>query len=167
MSNLPIIPWVAEMEAVLGWHEVRDRDKLSIWLKSDGATLGDPSKLPWCGDAVDTALELALPNEPRPADLGKNAYWALNWSFLGKGTPPFYGAIAAFKRLTGGHVGFLVGEDSTHYLVLGGNQGDTISRVWIAKDRVRAIRWPSTYPNPREPLPKLKRGAAPVSRNEA
>lgn len=167
MSKLPSIPWIVEMEAVLGWHEVRDQKRLAAWLKSDGATLGDPTKLPWCGDAVDTALELALPDEPRPADLGKNPYWALNWSYLGKKTLPCYGAIAAFKRPAGGHVGFLVAESTNHYLVLGGNQGDTVSRVWIAKDRARAIRWPSTFVNPNAPLPKMAKGSAAVSQNEA
>lgn len=155
------------MEAVLGWHEIRDQKRLSAWLKSDGATLGDPTKLPWCGDAVDTALELALPDEPRPADLGKNPYWALNWAYLGKKTLPCYGAIAAFKRPSGGHVGFLVGESTNHYFVLGGNQGDSVSRVWIAKDRAKEIRWPSTFVNPSVPLPKVAKGSAAASQNEA
>lgn len=160
------LPWITEFEKVLGLHEVRDHDKLAKWLRSDGKTLGDPAKLPWCGDAADTALYLALPNEPRPGDLGRNPYWALNWSYLGVSCMPLYGAFAAFKRPTGGHIGVLVGQDSDNYLVLGGNQGDSISRTWISKDRCKAIRWPSTYPNPKIPLPVLKRGAA-VSKNEA
>ena len=166
-ATLPAIPWVKEFEKVLGLHEVRDKAKLSAWLRSDGATLGDPTKLPWCGDAMDTALHLALPNEPRPGDLGRNPYWALNWSWLGTAlTFPYYGAIAAFKRPTGGHVGVLVGQSDDEFLVLGGNQGDSVSRVWIAKDRARAIRWPSTYANPKFPLPRGLAGGA-VSRNEA
>lgn len=163
----PMIPWVREMEMVLGWHEVKDKERLSKWLKSDGKTLGDPTRLPWCGDAMDTALELALPDEPRPGDLGKNPYWALNWSWLGKSCDPVFGAIAAFKRPTGGHVGVLVGQTKTHYLVLGGNQGDSVSRVLIAKDRCRAVRWPVTYANPKIPLPMVDAAGKPVSVDEA
>lgn len=166
MTAKPQLPWLAEAAKVMGLHEIRDHARLSAWLKSDGKTLGNPAKLPWCGDFVDTALERALPDEPRPGPLGENPYWALNWAHLGVTCSPLYGAVAAFKRPSGGHVGFLVGEDATHYLVRGGNQGNTVSDTWIAKSRCQAIRWPSTYPNPRAPLPKLKRNG-PVSTNEA
>jgi hypothetical protein len=162
----PKAPWIVETDAVLGLHEIRDRTKLAAWLKSDGKTLGDPAKLPWCGDLVDTAIARALPHEPRPGPLGENPYWALNWGHLGKACQPCLHAVVTFKRPSGGHVGFLMGEDATHYLVRGGNQGNTVSDTWIAKSRARAIRWPSTYPNPRAPLPKLKRSGA-VSTNEA
>lgn len=156
------------MQKVLGWHEVRDREKLSRWLRSDGKTLGDPSKLPWCGDAVDTAIALALPNEPRPGDLGKNPYWALNWQFLGVKTRPVFGAIGVFKRPSGGHVGFLIGEDAGAYLVLGGNQSNEINdKAWIDKKRMVDCRWPSTFKNPNTPLPKRSRGGAGLSTNEA
>jgi hypothetical protein len=117
-TKLPDLPWVREMQAVHGLHEVRDRAKLAAWLRSDGKTLGDPSKLPWCGDAIDTAIARALPNEPRPDDLGKNPYWALNWLFLGVKTSPVYGAIGAFKRPGGGHVGILMAQDKGAFLVL-------------------------------------------------
>jgi len=53
MSDLP---WMVEAKKVMGLHENRDRAVLAKWLKSDGKTLGDPSKLPWCGDFVDTAI---------------------------------------------------------------------------------------------------------------
>ncbi len=164
---LPIVPWIVEFEKVLGWHEVRDRDRLARWLRSDGKTLGDPSKLPWCGDAMDTALALALPDEPRPGDLGKNPYWALNWQFLGRKCPPCFGAVGVFKRTSGGHVGVLIGQDDTAYHVLGGNQSDAITRTWIDKKRMVDARWPLRAHNPRFPLPQLSRGGAGLSRNEA
>lgn len=167
MTKLPHLPWVAAMEAVLGLHEKRDHDRLAKWLKSDGRTLGDPAQLPWCGDAVDTAISISLPKEPRPGDLGKNVYWALNWMFFGMPCSPAYGCIAAFKRPSGGHVGFLVGQTKTHYLVLGGNQGDSVSCVLIAKDRCVSTSWPSTYANPRVILPVVDAAGKPVSSNEA
>lgn len=160
------IPWLIELNKVFGLHETRDKVKLSTWLKSDGATLGDPTKLPWCGDGVDTALELALPNEPRPGDLGKNPYWALNWLYLGKECLSCYGAIVVFKRPSGGHVGFVIGTSADAYLVYGCNQSDSVGLTWISKGRCKGIRWPSTYKNPNIPLPVLSRQQT-LSQNES
>ncbi len=159
-------PWITEGEKVLGLHEIRNIEALSRWLRTDGKTLGNPSKMPWCGDFVDTALWRALPREPRPDALGVNPYWARNWTLLGVSCKPVLGCIAVFKRGVGGHVGFLVGEDATHFLVLGGNQGNSVSRAWIAKNRLLATRWPATYPNPNTPLPQVKRTGK-ASTNEA
>lgn len=162
------LPWIAEAEKVHGLHEVRDLKALSTWLKSDGATLGNPSKMPWCGDFVDTALERALPDEPRPGALKVNPYWALNWGLLGNDCAPVYGAVVTFKRTGGGHVGFLVGisEDRKFYLVLGGNQSNRVSRTWIAVSRAQETRWPATHANPKTPLPVFKK-AGKASTNEA
>jgi uncharacterized protein (TIGR02594 family) len=167
MNALPTIPWVQQLRTVLGLHEVRDKAALSAWLRSDGKTLGDPSKLPWCGDAVDTAIARALPNEPRPGALGQNPYWARNWNLLGASCLPAFGCIGVFVRDGGGHVGFIVGEDATHYHVLGGNQGDTVSVVRIDKKRCIGTRWPSTSKDRRAPLPRMSPKAAGVSTNEA
>lgn len=162
------LPWIAAGEAVHGLHEVRDNAKLSAWLRSDGAFLGDPAKMPWCGDFVDTAINKGLPQEPRTKQLKLNPYWALNWNEFGVPSGEWYGAIATFKRPGGGHVGFLVGEssDRLYYLVLGGNQSNRVSRTWIAKNRMQRLRWPSTYANPKRALPVYeKKGKASV--NEA
>ena len=163
MSDLP---WMVEAKKVLGLHETRDRAVLAKWLKSDGKTLGDPSKLPWCGDFVDTAIKLALPDEPRPGKLGENPYWALNWLLFGKACNPAYGAVVAFERPGGGHVGFLVGQDEKRFYVLGGNQGDTVSVTPIDRGRARGYRWPTTYKGRPGDLPQMKSATA-SSKNEA
>ena len=163
MSDLP---WMVEAKKVMGLHEDRDRAVLAKWLKSDGKTLGDPSKLPWCGDFVDTAIELALPDEPRPGKLGENPYWALNWLLFGKACNPAYGAVVAFERPGGGHVGFLVGQDEKRFYVLGGNQGDTVSVTPIDRGRARGYRWPTTYKGKPGDLPQMKSATA-SSKNEA
>ena len=159
------LPWVRELKAVYGWHEVRDNEKLKAWLKSDNKTLGNPGVLPWCGDAVETAIRLALPDEPLVGALGANPYWARNWVGFGKAAQG-YGSIGVFERgPTSGHVGFLVGEDATCFHVLGGNQGDTVSVTRIEKGRLLAARWPLTYGADPKPLPK-KAATLPVSINE-
>jgi uncharacterized protein (TIGR02594 family) len=164
MSEKP--KWIVEAEKVFGLHEVRDNAKLRAWLKSDGPTLGDPKVLPWCGDFVDTAIDLALPNEPRPGKLGENPYWALNWLEFGKKVDPCLYAVAAFVRPGGGHVGFLVGQDASRYYVLGGNQANPVTIVPIDKTRFRGARWPSTVGGSGVPLPRMTSKMA-ASRNEA
>jgi uncharacterized protein (TIGR02594 family) len=169
------LPWIEAAEKVLGLHEIHDIEALSRWLRSDGKTLGNPAKMPWCGDFVDTAITKALPREPRPGALGVNPYWALNWNLFGVPCGEDYGAVVTFKRPGGGHVGFLVGvsEDGQFYLVLGGNQSNKVSRTWVAKARCQARRWPATYRNPAKDvavpgatLPRLKKNGK-ASTNEA
>lgn len=151
------LPWMAEAKKVLGRHEARDNGFLSKWLKSDGKTLGDPAKLPWCGDFVETCLRLALPGEVFSGALKDNPYWALNWAGLGDEIAPTYGAVVVFGRNGGGHVGFLVGQDDDNFHVLGGNQKNTVCIARLAKKRKVAVRWPSTFPRPITPrLPRLK-----------
>lgn len=141
-TNVPI-PWMEELLRRKGLHEVRNKSTLWAWLKSDGRSLGDPSKLPWCGDAVETAIALTLPDEPIPA----NPYWAQNWKNFGTPVSPRYGAILVFVRPGGGHVGFYMNETKTHYVVAGGNQSNSITtNALIAKDRLIASRWPKTFP---------------------
>lgn len=155
-------PWMTEAMRILGWHEVNDNKKLAQWMASDGHALGDPKKLPWCGDFVETCILRTLPNEPVPA----NPYYALNWNSFGVATTARVGAILTFKRDGGGHVGFYVGETGPDYVVLGGNQGNRVSKMKIAKKRCRAIRWPSTVPVAGEALHVDGKGLA-LSTNEA
>lgn len=160
------LPWIAGMKSVFGLHEIRDNAKLKQWLRSDGKTLGDPSKLPWCGDGMETAIKNALPNEPFEGDLGLNPYWALNWAEFGRQGYGF-GMIGVFKRPSGGHVGTIIAEDETGcYHVLGCNQGDTVSVVRIERDRCVATRWPLTWKQDIMPLPMVSSRHVAKSVNE-
>ncbi|MCY1704472.1 NlpC/P60 family protein [Pannonibacter sp. SL95] len=141
--------WLTVARSKMGLHERRNRGGLMAWLRSDGKTLGDPSRLPWCGDFVETSLALALTNEVLPT----NPYLARNWLTFGvKLARPSVGAVAVFWRgsRTGssGHVGFYVGEDATHYHILGGNQSNMVSIARIARDRLLGFRWPASVPLP-------------------
>ncbi len=40
--------WYSEARRKMGLHEKQNNDELKKFLKSDGHTLGDPAKLPWC-----------------------------------------------------------------------------------------------------------------------
>jgi uncharacterized protein (TIGR02594 family) len=164
LPPLTELPWIVSMKSVYGLHETRDKTRLQLWLRSDGKTLGDPGALPWCGDAVETAIKNALPDEPFPGDLGKNPYWARNWALFGREAKG-YGSVGVFERGSGGHVGFLVGEDTVCYHVLGGNQGDAVNVARLSKDRLLAARWPASWAVPPKMLPK-RTSSLPVSVNE-
>lgn len=137
-------PWIDIANSMKGYRETNPA--LKAFLKSDGKTVGDPAKIPWCGDFVQTCIALALPRETLPS----NPYGAINWLKFGKSSKPKKGAVLVFWRGSPngweGHVGFYIGEDATHYHVLGGNQSDMVSLTRIAKNRLRAdgIRWPLT-----------------------
>lgn len=157
-------PWLSEARRKRGLLEIRDRLTLMAWLRSDGKTLGDPSKLPWCGDFVETCLALTLPNECLPT----NPYYATNWQQFG--VPLMAGALGAvlvFKRPGGGHVGFYEGQDATHFHVLGGNQSDAITLARVARDRCIAIRWPKTVPLPTAGPIVMTAAGIPITTNEA
>jgi uncharacterized protein (TIGR02594 family) len=167
------VPWMNEAAKHLGLHEARDFARLAAWLRSDGKTLGDPRKLPWCGDFVDTALRLTLPGEPRPGALGVNPYLARNWLLLGDATPLAFGAIIVFWRGRrdgiSGHVGFAVAFDAKRgrILVRGGNQSNSASDAWLDADRMLGARKPATFDRDLPPLPGLSSAGAQLSTNEA
>ena len=101
---------------------------------------------------------MALPDEPLLVALGTNPYWARNWLLFGQQTKPVTGAVLIFERGSGGHVGFAVGQDDTHFFVLGGNQSDAVTIARIAKSRLLGARWPSTYPPHQQRLLTMKPG---------
>ncbi|MBM7044070.1 TIGR02594 family protein, partial [Rhizobium lusitanum] len=151
-AALSIPPWVALAQTKMGLNEVRDNKVLSAFLKSDGSTVGDPSKLPWCGDFVETCIAVTLPHEP----MITNPYWALNWLKFGIEIPegkPVMGAIGVATRNGGGHVFFVIGHDQNFFHILGGNQSNSVSIEKMDKSRVAGLRYPSTYPKPDTVLP--------------
>jgi uncharacterized protein (TIGR02594 family) len=166
-SNGPVeLPWINEINKVLGLHETRDNKVLTEWLRSDGHLLGDPARLAWCGDATETAVRRGLPNEKIP----ENPYWARNWGKFGIACGTVYGAIATFSRGSGGHVGFLVGmsQDRSLLRIRGGNQSNAINDTWISTGRNLALRWPSTFSTKHQtPAPRMASDGAIISRNEA
>lgn len=140
-------PWLELCIRKKGLHEGRDYEELSKFLKSDGKTLGDPRKLPWCGDLMETCISLTCPNERLPG----NPYLAANWATFGQYIKPTRGAIMSFWRGSPdsglGHVAFYWSESATAFNIWGGNQHDSISLTSIAKSRLRknGSRWPLTF----------------------
>ena len=84
------------------------------------------------------------------------------------------GDVLVYKRGRGGHVALYVGEDDTHYHLLGGNQSDSVNIVRKTRSpngpngllAVRRAPWRQMQPpNVRKVI--LSPTGAPVSTSEA
>lgn len=108
------------------------------WAKEVGLErVYNADEIPWCGLFMAVVMHRA----GRP--VVSNPLRALSWNEFGQRiTTPMLGDILTFTRNGGGHVGLYVGEDSSAYHVLGGNQGNQVNVVRIAKSRLSQVRRP-------------------------
>lgn len=115
-----------------------DNPTILAWAKEvglDGSYKNDATA--WCGLFMAVAARRAG-WEFNPKG---NALWARNWAFWGEpADEPMLGDILVFPRGSGGHVAIYVGEDDTHFHILGGNQSDRVSIVRKAKKPLIAAR---------------------------
>ena len=107
--------------------------------------------IPWCGLFIAIVAKRSgklvvnkdgkLAYEFEGKEVIKHPLWARDWlNFGDKITTPMLGDILVFKRNSGGHVGLYVGETDTSYAVLGGNQSNSVTIAWIAKNRLLGAR---------------------------
>lgn len=141
LLNEPGPAMLLEMLKLYGTLEVPGADNSPVimgWAEETNTTYpGDATA--WCGLAMSVAAKRAgwdyFPN--------KNALWARNWAVWGQNVPvarAMLGDVLVFPRGSGGHVALYVGEDDTHYHILGGNQSDTVNIVRKAKSPILAVR---------------------------
>ena len=153
--------WFKEACRLIGTREkpaAGSNPAIIDWATDQGITY-QSDDIPWCGLFVGHCISATLEREATPT----NVLGARAWERFGINTQPTAGAVMVFWRKSKqsglGHVGFYAGEDKTAYRILGGNQSDSVSLAWVAKDRLVGARWPSTVP---PPTPK----AVTVSRTE-
>lgn len=154
LSGYPMTPWVEVALRDLGVREVAGSGSApairAMWERAGGWVAdffrrngGD--EVAWCGLFVQNAIAITLRDEPLPS----NPLSALAYLKFGVAIDtPRFGCIGVKKRSGGGHVFFVVGEDATHVHALGGNQGNSVSVMRIAKSQVEGYRWPATVPLP-------------------
>lgn len=156
------LPGPRHSATIMGWIKALGAGKLGITVKDDETA--------WCGTFVAHVMDhFGLPLTERDRK-HKNivAVRAKAWLDWGRAlVGPRYGCILIFDREGGGHVGFYVGEDETHYHVLGGNQGNAVSIVRIAKRRCVGMRWPFGPFLPKQERIRLTPAGVPASANEA
>jgi uncharacterized protein (TIGR02594 family) len=106
------------------------------WAKEVGLEkIYKSDEIPWCGLFIAYCCKMA------GLEVVSKPLWALSWANWGTNvTDPMLGDILTFRRDGGGHVGIYVGEDKTHYHILGGNQNNAVNVVRIAKTRLFKAR---------------------------
>lgn len=159
------IPWLAEALRVHGLHEQRDVSRLRQWFDRSVSHI-DPREIPWCG-----AFEATIMRKWRPdIELPKNPLGAKQWAHFGNQCSPQLGCVMVFHRGSPsdwrGHVANYLGESTTAYYVIGGNQTNAVTKTWIVKKRFFMARWPLDYPEQRKQI-RLSSDGRPLSSNEA
>lgn len=94
----------------------------------------------WCASFVGWCLEQAGIASTRSAAAASYRTWGQPWELVD-------GAIVVFGKADPdaagtGHVGFCVGVEGDHVLLLGGNQGNAVTIAKRPLSRIVAKRWP-------------------------
>lgn len=160
------LPWMRTAIELLGTTEVpgtRSNPLIVEWAKEIGGEVASyytDDSIPWCALFVGHCMHV---NGIQPP---KAMLAALSWKNFGaKLSEPSYGCILVFSRDGGGHVGFAVSQDADYFHVLGGNQGDTVNIIKVAKSRLVAMRWPPYFLLPDKKL-TVKTFDGKISTNE-
>ena len=124
---------LVEAVKLFGVHEYpggRDNPVIMGWSDETGAAGYSNDGIPWCGLFMGVCAKRAT-WEYQPKG---NCLWARNWASWGDHVDTaMLGDVLVWRRGRGGHVGLYVGEDETHYHVLGGNQSDSVCIVRKSK----------------------------------
>jgi uncharacterized protein (TIGR02594 family) len=153
--------WYRLATEELGQQEIRGaahNPRIVAYQQATGLRAND-DETPWCGSFVAWCL--------READVPYNAARAAaarSWLSWGRRLDrPTIGCIVVFWRGKRdgwqGHVGFYAGRAKNgDILVLGGNQGDSVSIRPYPADRLLGYRWPETVPLPPDVEPLASSG---------
>lgn len=166
--------WIAWAQLQIGTREIVGAKHSPIimgWVRELGAkALGmqvNDDETPWCGIFAGMVMKKA--GLSMPAILVRASQWGRAGNWGRELIAPRPGCIMVFTRNGGGHVGFYMGETATHFRILGGNQSNSVSLTWIAKDRLAegGMRWPKGVPLPAAYRIPLKANGEKASTNEA
>jgi uncharacterized protein (TIGR02594 family) len=141
--------WLTTARGYLGLAEIPGKDTapaIRRWLIALKAKWTD-DETPWCGVFVAECMRA------NSIDLPSGWPAARGWLKWGVTLPSaVVGAVVVYSRpgsSWSGHVGFVVGRDQAgNVQTLGGNQGNRVSVLPFAPDRVLGYRWPPAVPVP-------------------
>lgn len=165
-------PHLRVARALLGTREVAGAGNnptilawaLALGIKILGISYTNDSTA-WCGLFIAHCLRVAGVDLAKMKIGVRATAWA-SWGVPLEKDELAPGAILVFLRPQGGHVAFYLGEDATHYHILGGNQGDKVSIVRKLKSECIARRWPADVPRRGKPVLMAAVGV-PVAGSEA
>lgn len=116
----------ADNPIIMGWAK---EVGVSAWYLDDAT--------PWCG-LFEGVCDLRA-GFPYNSSLLSSLAWA-KWGTHIDNDGAMLGDTLIFVRPGGGHVGKYVGESESNFLVLGGNENNSVAIEWISKSRLFAIR---------------------------
>jgi len=90
--------------------------------------------VPWCSSFVNWVVIKAGLKGTKSAAAQSWLRWGVELE------TPVKGCIVVFSRVSGGHVGFFVGETDKHIFCLGGNQRDSVNISAYKKERFLSYR---------------------------
>ena len=139
LKDIKLPKVIVEAMKYLGVSEIKGKasnQTIMQWAKNVGVEkVYTNDDIAWCGLFVAQVVKKA------GFEIVDKPLWALNWKNFGtKEKIAMLGDVLVFKRDSGGHVGFYVGEDKDYFHVLGGNQKDQVNIMRIAKNRCVDIR---------------------------
>lgn len=133
-NNPTITKWADEVAASV---KTPYANWAADWYNSDSVA--------WCG--LFMAVVAVRASGGRPERFPPVKYLsALEWASYGVPVPhsgAMLGDVLVFKRAGGGHVAMYVGEDETHFHMLGGNQSDSVNIMRKLKTDIYAVRRPA------------------------
>ncbi len=135
---LPVPPW---LEIAMGELHVQEVEGSShnpriLEYKGKPPLRAPPDEVPGCSAFACWGREQAVTPPTKSAS-------ARSWTVWGEESPAYKGAVCVLSRGNDpkkGHVGFYMGEEGDHILLLGGNQGNEVNISSYAKSRVVAYR---------------------------
>lgn len=134
--------WLSIARSKIGVREIPGKDsnpEILSWIRDDlGVDWYVNDDIAWCAGFANWCLKQA-------GEATTNSLMARSFIDYGNTVKPQPGAILVFKRGAApqGHVGFYDGEDTTHFWVIGGNQGNMVKRARYPKSDLLSVRWPS------------------------
>lgn len=137
-------PWLQIALGEVGAKEFpgnSDNPRIVEYLHSTNlsAPAKDNDETYWCSAFVNWCVE-------RSGYEGTDSAWARSWLNWGKAIKkPHKGCIVVFKRGSGGHVGFFMGEKEKKIRVLGGNQSDEVNISLYSKSDFLGYRVPGNF----------------------
>jgi uncharacterized protein (TIGR02594 family) len=162
--------WLRAARAKLGTREApgaANHPVIVSWAKRLGTkVLGiafNGDAVPWCGLFMAQCMSKA--GIAAPAIAVRAKAWTTWGSNLALDKLALR-AVLVFGRVGGGQVAQYVGQDETHFHIIGGNQGEPVTIMRKLKGDLIAARWPKGEPVIGRPMRMVSVGV-PVNTNEA
>lgn len=153
-SNPTIVKWADEVEQAVKTPYTR---WAADWYNDD--------QIAWCG--LFMAVVAVRAGQGRADRMPPPKYLsARDWLNFGKAVQikeAMLGDVAVFDRKGGAHVAMVVGEDATHFHVLGGNQSQRVNIARKAKSECIGVRRPIYKQQPSNVRKVIRAAKGPVS----